>query len=148
MTYVLNLNTLCAFVSMWSKSSLFFTGTYLFTLEVIGYFLEYASILHVQKLYQVYQVVCDYRIFSHSVWAICIFTPFLLSQYLAIFDIHVVYQANIDICINYLQVVRSNLIMFQICLAQKISRLVASFSLEPISEDFVFFILFIRVVKF
>ena len=55
-------------------------------------------------------------------------TPFLLSQYLAISDIHVVYQANIDICINYLQVVRSNLIMFQIYLAQKISRLVASFS--------------------
>ena len=94
------------------------TSTYSPTQEVLEYALEHASIFHVQKLYQVYyanSIKRDY--FYKLVLLKCIFfTPDKVNG-LPFFDLHAAQQADINICINHLQVVRFFLDMFQTYLA-------------------------------
>ena len=78
---------------------------------------EYASIRHVQKLNQVCLVDStsrDFWGFYNSISLKRIFAPVKVSSLSVAVDLHFIHLADIDICINNLQVVRLLLDMFQI----------------------------------
>ena len=98
-----------------------FTSTYLPIYEVFEYTLEYASVLYVQKRYQVHLASSTERHYL-GLQRLCLVDMYFhtrQSQHPVFFYLHVIQQANKDICTNHLQAVRFSLDMFQTFLAQQ-----------------------------
>ena len=80
------------------------TSTYLTTQEVLEYPLEYASIFHAQKLCRVHLANSTRHEYLALLQFDLVYTFFYFRQglWLVFFYIHVVRQADIDICVNHL----------------------------------------------
>ena len=90
------------------------TSTYLPNQEALEYPLEYATILRFQKLYLVHLTNSTRHNYLALVQFDLVDTYFYSRQgmWLVFFDLHVVRQVDIDICINHLQVARFPTDMF------------------------------------
>ena len=84
---------------------------------VLEYPLEYASIRRVQKICQVHFEGSNQLPGSST---ICLYVILFQTKSIAhFFYLHAAYQTDIDTYINYLQVARSRLVMFQACLSKQ-----------------------------